>query len=513
MIPLTIQFIQSLVSEQVFERGKLYYEEERVRDFNQTDNSYFATVCGTQNYQVKVWWSSCGWDARCSCPYDWENFCKHIVAVMLKIVEKEKQTSKEKVNDRRKGQTSLKEVSSLAEYKSLVRSTIHGFVEWDKTYQALQGAYNVMGIGDSLYMQKNFSEAIITYQAIFEVLIVKILHADDSDGSFGEVIDQAFEGWVKAVFSLTVFDEKKHHFDYALSKGKDDDWSCNGFDDELLSLIVEKTEEKKDCQYVLLALEKLYGENYRPKSDYDFGFDFYLSCKAKLLQKTGDAQTYELFSLNNLHNVNVLMNYLNYLISQDRLGEAIKIGEEQLENILPGYKPELMEILLQMYSKLNLLEKQKEALLFLYIEKHDETYYDELKKLCNKDKSWNHWRDRMIQRFLKNHETHRLVRVFMHEDMTEALIKVGTEADEEYILEPIADYLAGKKQKDSFKMYKKLISCYLNKYTGRSCYHQAARWMRRMKKLGFDEEFSSFISKLRELYKKRPALLEEMTRF
>ena len=40
--------------------------------------------------------------------------------------------------------------------------------------------------------------------------------------------------------------------------------------------------------------------------------------------------------------------------------------------------------------------------------------------------------------------------------------------------------------KAAFNTYEKLVKGYLDKYVGRKYYLQAARWMRRMKKLGFD---------------------------
>ena len=508
MIPLTNELIQSLVSDEVFERGETYYRENRVEKFTYDGKVYRSVVSGTNDYHVKVCFSSKGWDARCDCPYDWEDFCKHIVAVMIKIVEIQK--NKTSQNQKIDNQITTREIKLLSEYKSLVRSTIHGFVEWDKTYQALQGTYHVENIASRLLSQKKFKEAATAYQAIFEVLIVKILQADDSGGSFGEAIAEAFIGWVEAVFSLSSFYDKKPFFDYALAQGEDDNWSCNGFDDELINHIVEKAFDQKDCQYILSSLDKIYGEDYRPRSDFDSGFDFYLSCKARLLQKIGKQKNYELFSLKYLNNHKVLFPYLNYLINKGRLNETLKIGELHLDKIIPGYRPQLMEILLPVYTKLQLKEKQKEILMFLYVERFDEIYYERLKELCKEDGDWNYWRNKIIEKFSNSSQEHRIADVFIKENMTQELINLASQAEEEYILEPTADYLSKKQPKQAFNTYEKLVKGYLDKYVGRKYYLQAARWMRRMKKLGFDDNFIAFVTKIREKYKKRSALLEEI---
>ena len=69
------------------ERGKKYYDEDRVKDIILKDNFYYATVVGSRNYKVMVELIDNEIiKTTCNCPY--EGFiCKHQVAVYYKIMD------------------------------------------------------------------------------------------------------------------------------------------------------------------------------------------------------------------------------------------------------------------------------------------------------------------------------------------------------------------------------------------------------------------------------------------
>ena len=73
-----------LAGERSFERGEVYFEEERVRSLVEFEGMLAATVEGTEDYRVKLVVGSSGLSFSCECPYaDDGNFCKHCVAVGL----------------------------------------------------------------------------------------------------------------------------------------------------------------------------------------------------------------------------------------------------------------------------------------------------------------------------------------------------------------------------------------------------------------------------------------------
>lgn len=46
-----------------------------------------AVVAGTSNYRVEINLEDKDISATCTCPYDWEGYCKHIVATLLAVEE------------------------------------------------------------------------------------------------------------------------------------------------------------------------------------------------------------------------------------------------------------------------------------------------------------------------------------------------------------------------------------------------------------------------------------------
>ncbi|MBI3950210.1 MAG: SWIM zinc finger domain-containing protein [Acidobacteria bacterium] len=86
---LTEATIGMLASAQSFRRGKEYYESGAVTDLVRRGNTLRAQVEGSQYepYTVTLELDAGGVvDATCTCPYDYEDYCKHIVAVLLVYV-------------------------------------------------------------------------------------------------------------------------------------------------------------------------------------------------------------------------------------------------------------------------------------------------------------------------------------------------------------------------------------------------------------------------------------------
>jgi hypothetical protein len=64
-------------------RNYVHYVQDPVR----RGNTLTAEVHGTRLYQVEVDVESDGIHARCTCPYDWGGYCKHVGAVLLKWIQ------------------------------------------------------------------------------------------------------------------------------------------------------------------------------------------------------------------------------------------------------------------------------------------------------------------------------------------------------------------------------------------------------------------------------------------
>ncbi|MGP4071787.1 DEAD/DEAH box helicase [Piscibacillus sp. B03] len=88
---LTKLEVANMFSNQIYNRGKRYYNQGAVRnlEFNPEDNTWEATVFGSKTYLVDIKIYKEGVAFTCSCPaYDTYEECKHAVAVLLKITDK-----------------------------------------------------------------------------------------------------------------------------------------------------------------------------------------------------------------------------------------------------------------------------------------------------------------------------------------------------------------------------------------------------------------------------------------
>ena len=82
--------IRSLATAESFARGRSYFDDGAVSDVRRRGDQVTAEVEGSEfePYQVSIRLHGGGVaDAHCSCPYDWGGYCKHIVAVLLKLAD------------------------------------------------------------------------------------------------------------------------------------------------------------------------------------------------------------------------------------------------------------------------------------------------------------------------------------------------------------------------------------------------------------------------------------------
>lgn len=89
MRTVTEKQIRERATKSSFERGEAYYQEGRVGAFTYRDDVLQAVVEGSggASYQVEITLiGSVIVSATCTCPYDGEGDCKHIVAVLLTFV-------------------------------------------------------------------------------------------------------------------------------------------------------------------------------------------------------------------------------------------------------------------------------------------------------------------------------------------------------------------------------------------------------------------------------------------
>ncbi|HEV2958094.1 MAG TPA: SWIM zinc finger family protein [Xanthobacteraceae bacterium] len=83
---ITEKTIRELANAKSFARGQEYFREGAVSEVRRRGKRVTAEVEGGDLYEVTISLDDSGVeDAECTCPYDWDGYCKHIVAVLLKL--------------------------------------------------------------------------------------------------------------------------------------------------------------------------------------------------------------------------------------------------------------------------------------------------------------------------------------------------------------------------------------------------------------------------------------------
>lgn len=94
---LSPERIREFCSQEVFDRAMNYRDEGRIERLDRYGGVVTAAVQGSQPdpYTVDIWFETLDMGmgdiaiyGTCTCPYDWEEYCKHIIAVLLALSDR-----------------------------------------------------------------------------------------------------------------------------------------------------------------------------------------------------------------------------------------------------------------------------------------------------------------------------------------------------------------------------------------------------------------------------------------
>ena len=107
---MNIATFESQIEEKIFMRGEKYFANGFVKDiWSKSPNHYQAVVDGSIPYDVEIHLNQDGeiLHHHCDCPYDWGEYRKHEVAVLLAIRTHIKQGTSLKQKGKRQGLRAL----------------------------------------------------------------------------------------------------------------------------------------------------------------------------------------------------------------------------------------------------------------------------------------------------------------------------------------------------------------------------------------------------------------------
>jgi len=371
---LTVERIRELCTSESFERGVEYLKDGRVHDIRLSSGTATSIVEGTQSYHITV---KLGQDieASCTCPYDFEGYCKHIVATLLAISKDyqgiEERTSKEEkrfsVAFESSTEKQLKDflgkeferdealkdhflIYMTGEAKKGGRSVHDYKKEVAQLYRAASGRYGMVEYGTEVdfypfeelanrYVErKNHIEAAKVYQALSEVIAENMDMVDDSDGYYGGEFDSALEGFASAINQASLnHKEKVPYIEYLFKKyiANDPDYFQENYEAALQSICTTR----EDLLY-WKGLLAPHLPNVIPDSEKNwtkhYGAERSLLMQAYILDRLDDkestAELYDLFQKHFRDDMDFCILYVRRLEKDGWKEEAVRTAEEKASN-------------------------------------------------------------------------------------------------------------------------------------------------------------------------------------
>src|SRR5690606_12334225 len=246
-ILMNLNNLKTYVPAKLYKRGLDYFEQNFVEQLTEdAPNRWHALVTGTRDYEVSVNLTKDGKivGSYCTCPFESDSLCKHEVAVCLAIRAYKKENVSTTVDvltqlEALKKVELLEILEELVEKqpsvhlyltekftnsdgmdeqkarrlieKSVYRASRGGFIEWDRTDQALEGALEVLEYMDELNAQQDAEKIIRLSLIIIKECTEMLLMADDSSGDIRsaiyeslEKIDETLAEWPEELDEATV---------------------------------------------------------------------------------------------------------------------------------------------------------------------------------------------------------------------------------------------------------------------------------------------------------------------
>lgn len=256
--------IRSLCTDQSFERGRNYYHQDRIQELDIDGEEISATVRGSRYYDVSIDVGPDPIRTHCSCPYDYAGDCKHIVAVLLAVDDRELNGA---TNETDGSLSETVDIDTLIEQTEPadLRTFLREVIEDDRDVRDRFVAFSGSDTGKTVYDYKqeigklfdnavsrrgmvehdtyiDFSQyydlaethrershietATDIYRAVGEAISENLNRIDDSGGYYGSELESAIESYAETVAEQNLdHNEKRPYIEYLCGEFVDAEYS------------------------------------------------------------------------------------------------------------------------------------------------------------------------------------------------------------------------------------------------------------------------------------------------
>lgn len=554
---------EQYINETILARGLSYFRNGRVKDPDELrSGEYEFIVEGTEDYNVNIRvQNGTITEYVCNCPYDMGPVCKHVAAAIFFLQEDElelsKSVKKTKKTASKKRKTIADQVNDLLEkiphdelkgfirektekerdfrnmflasfahfndgesktmYVNQIKSILktasdrHGFIDWSATRYVGKATYDLIEKAQKHIEIRNYKSALLISQAVLEQLVEALQFSDDSNGDIGSNIEAAFD--ILYQVALENGDEitRKQLIEYCFKAYDEEiykgwDWHIGVLN---LSAILINTED--EAEKVLTRIDQTDLS--------EFEYEASQKIKYEVLQKTKGEQVAHDYLEQNISNPEFRRQAIQKSLDKQDFSRANYLAQEGVQQDMqdkPGLAKEWYDWLLKIAQAQDNTGRIIEYARYLFIDnfRSEQDYYQVLKEQVELG-NWNDFVEGMIEDIRSKKrwlDPHLLGNIYIREKWWERLLNLVRNSPGLRTIEQYEKHLSSIYSNELAILYASAIEEYLENNVGRNHYQTACRYLRRMIKFGEREQANNTISKLRENYPNRRALMEELNK-
>lgn len=547
---------KDLFQEHILNRGYNYYCENLVEDLDISEDILQATVFGTEDYEVEIYLEQDQVvDMYCSCPYaeDGKN-CKHMAAVLFEWEEmkgiKVQHSKAVEQNDR---EQMIKEFVALADeamvrnyleaillnderiwmnFKSLIQPEIseddveyykgrigtilqkyedrNGFINYYEATGFIDEIYDILD-NDIRRMIKNANDikAFQLIEYIFEM--IGTVEMDDSDGGISIIANQCCNLWIEILEQVSI-EKKREMFRCFLSKL--DGAMIDYMEEYIEQIIMEDFQETEFLEEKLQFTDSMAKKSRR--RDNSWSNDYYvgiwavrhLNLMEKLEFEWGEIESYckqyWQSSIVRRYYIDLCVQKRKYDLALEILKESIQMDADY-KGLVIDYSTKIKDI----YKMIGDTEKYQEQLwkLILKYNKGNLKIFRELKSYYPVEE-WKDVREKIFSNLLPF--SHMDV-LYKEEKLYDRLMKTVQESPGLWLLERYESVLKECYPDEVLQKYQNELNEMAKCASDRKRYKEFAALLRKMKKIkGGTKVVENIVNNWRNIYKRRPAMMEEL---
>ncbi|MCC7209164.1 MAG: SWIM zinc finger family protein [Anaerolineae bacterium] len=562
---LSLQNFKEMIPAAILARGLSYYNGGQVVSLDHPDDqTWLALVEGSETYDVEI--VDTGEDGllecSCTCPYEYGEHCKHVVAVLYAI---EAEALAEAAKPGKKGKKAptpqeqlrklLKDVSreqlievvlekakydkqfalnlviqfdkgtgDAEDYGRIVRSILdankgrHGYIEYRDAINASHQLNRLINRAASLVEQGEIDQAIALYQALIEGVGEGAGNADDSSGSLGSIVGAVVNALGEMLDDLSP-DQRATLYKFMLRASQIDWLRWTDASTDMLSIagmLVDTDEQQADY------FEKLDASSHGDTTYSDVEDDEFVSFlssrhtaqdlkRAVIERRKGKAAAIA-FMESHLDNDAFRRATIERRVAEGKLDEAQWLAEEALAKyektqwagLVRDYRAILLNIAVRRGDKgsIKLIARRS------YLESGDKESLAALKAAIPAD-AWYQERDSLI-RAMERTDAHWLTTFLAGEGLWEEVMLCAQARG----LNGVSQYLNELDKRFPDRMadlYEKHVLSSLKNASMRTEYEAACNLLKRLKAMpGQSVRLASIVAHLQSTYPRRRALLDEL---